>query len=264
MRLERFLLPVVLALALGACATPGNTGFNTGAANFHPPANVDPKDAARTHTELAQRYMRQGRLKAALKKLQIAVKFDHDYAPAHTLLAVLYERIGELDKAGAQYRRALDLEPKDGSANNNYGAFLCKKGEHKKSLAYFHKALADPFYQTPDRAWSNAGICAMKIPDDAMAIADFRKALKINPKNADALYRLAAIFYKKNDAFRASAFLQRFDALQHPSPQSLALGYRIATRLGDAEGARTYLEKLQSKFPDSEQAQSLQTHHDSK
>ncbi len=264
MRLERLLGAIGLAFALAACATTGNKPSTSGSTDFHPPPNVNAKDAARTHTELAQQYMGQGRLKAALEKLQIAIKFDDAYAPAHTLLAVLYERIGELDKAGAQYRRTLQLEPKDGSANNNYGTFLCKTGKQKESLKYFSKALADPFYKTPDRAWSNAGICAMRIPDDATAIADFRKALKINPENAYALYRLAAIFYKQNEAFRASAFLQRFDALQHPSPQALALGYRIATRLGDAEGARTYLHKLQSRFPDSEQAQSIPMQRDSK
>lgn len=263
MRLERWAGVVVLSLALGACATTSGGSGSAPASNFNPPPNVNRQDAARIHTALARHYMTQGLLKQALEKLQLALKFDQSYTPAHTLLAVLYERIGETQQAEAQYRQAVKEKPKDGDTNNNLGVFLCKHGKPQESLAYFDKAVADPFYKTPAAAYANAGICAMKIPDEATAMADLRKALGIDPHNPDALYWMAKLLYKKNDPFRASAYLQRFDALKHPSAQSLALGYRIETRLGDAEGARTYLHQLRARFPDSEQAQSLDVSTDS-
>lgn len=250
MRLERLLVACVLMIGLAGCAS-GQEGL------VRKPVKGDAEDAARIHTELGQRYMQQGMLKTALQKLQVALQFDDDYAPAHTVIAVLYERIGNLKEAEKHYRRAVELKPKDGAANNNLGAFLCKEGKAQESLSYFKKALADPFYQTPDMALSNEGICLLKLNEHAKAEADFRKALKINPKNADALYRLAEIFYGRGDTFRASAFIQRFEALGRPTPAALMLGYRIESRLGNEEEAQDFARRLRKQFPDSDQANAL-------
>jgi type IV pilus assembly protein PilF len=56
-------------------------------------------EAARVHTELGQRYMANGDLQTALEKLTLALKFDPNYAPAHTVIAVLYERINNLARS---------------------------------------------------------------------------------------------------------------------------------------------------------------------
>lgn len=211
-------------------------------------------DAARVHTELAQNYMANGDLQGALDKLKKAVVFDPTYAPAHTVMAVLYERINDLPDAEIHYRKAAELEPKKGGPNNNLGTFLCREGNIAEAETYFQKAVADPFYDTPDVALTNAGVCQVKGKNLAAADADFRKALRRNPNNAEAMYQLANALYLRNDAFRASAFIQRFDALGKPSPAALALGYRIESRLGHTDAARSYRQRLLSTFPDSEQA----------
>ena len=250
MRLERLLVACVLMIGLAGCAS--NQG-----GMVRKPVKGDAEDAARIHTELGQRYMQQGMLKTALEKLQMALQFDDDYAPAHTVIAVLYERIGNMKEAEKHYRRAVQLQPKQGAANNNFGVFLCKEGKAQESLQYFQRAMADPFYQTPDTALSNEGICLLKLHQGDKAEADFRKALRINPRNADALYRLAEILYEKGDTFRASAFIQRYEALGQPSPSALLLGYRIESRLGNKEEAQDFARRLQKLFPDSDQAGAL-------
>lgn len=81
--------------------------------------------------------------------------------------------------------------------------------------------------------------------------------MRINPRNADALYQMARAMYLSNDAFHASAFLQRYEALGKPGPDALKLGHDIELRLGDTDAARNYNKRLQSLFPDSEQARTL-------
>lgn len=250
MRLERLLVSLTFLAALGGCATGGGSGGTL-------ETQDDAQDAARIHTELGQQYMRQGDLKTALDKLQKALQFDDNYAPAHTVIAVLYERIGQPQQAEQHYRRAVQLDPKKGDTNNNFAVFLCKENKVDEALPYFKRATQDPFYSTPDVALTNAGTCVLKKNDTATAIKDYRRALTINPRNGEALYQLASVFYKTGDAFRASAFMQRYDALGLPSPASLLLGYRIETRLGDSEGARNYAKRLHDLFPDSEQAQAV-------
>lgn len=251
MRLERLLMPVLLVLALAGCATGGSHSpqLNEG--------QDDAQNAARVHTELAQHYMQQGHLKAALGKLQLALKFDDNYAPAHTVLGVLYERIGETAKAEEQKRRAVELMPKDGDTNNNYAVFLCQEGKYAQAMTYFKHAVADPFYATPSVAYSNAGSCMVKAGNYKQAETEYRRALKVDPKNADAMLHMAAALYKDNDAFHARAFMQRYEATGTPTAVSLQLGRDIESRLGNGEGAQDYARRLRQQFPDSEQAQAL-------
>jgi type IV pilus assembly protein PilF len=251
MRPERWLLAAMLLLALAGCVTSGGNGLA--------PEKVNGKNAARIHTELGQRYLERGQLKLALEKLQLALNFDDNYAPAHTVIAAVYARIGENDKAEAHYRRAEQLDPKSGDTNNNLGVFLCRIGKVDQALPYFSKATKDPFYDTKDIAWSNAGRCVLKKDDYAAAEKDYRKALAINPKNADALNQMAMVLLHEGKAFQARAYIQRFDALGHPNPAALLLGYKIETRLGNSEGAQNYAKRLLAKFPDSDQAQSIDT-----
>lgn len=260
MRSERWLV-MGLGLALAGCVTVAGNGNNGGGqsdVNMPKVSKTDQrKDAARIHTELAQHYLALGNLQDALAKLQLALKFDPSYVPAHTVIAFVYEKIGKLPEAEENYRQAQQLAPAKGDTNNNLGQFLCRTGKAPESIGYFQKAVADPFYGTPDVALTNAGICQMKMNDLAGAQASFRDALTRNPNNGDALFHLAEALYQQGDAFRAGAFIQRFDALGKPSAASLQLGYNIESHLGNTDAAQSYLRRLQSQFPDSEQARAV-------
>jgi type IV pilus assembly protein PilF len=246
-----------MTLALCGCVTTSDGG-NTLSDKMPRTSKVDDaKDAARIHTELGQQYMANGDLQTALGKLQKALQFDPNYAPAHTVIAVLYERINKLPEAELHYRKAVELEPAKGDPNNNLGAFLCKIGKVTEAEGYFQKAIADPFYHTPDVAWTNLGICQARANDRAGAQASLRKAVALNPNNGDALYHLANVLYLDNDLLHARAFIQRFEALGQPSAAALKLGHDIESRAGNTDAALNYARRLQSQFPDSEQAHAL-------
>lgn len=248
MRLEKLIATALLAVLLAACAAPGAPRSNA----------ADKRDeAAQIHTQLGQSYLEQGDLKTALDKLTKALQFDPNYAPAHTVIAVVYERIGQNDQAEEHYRKAVELEPTKGIPNNNLGTFLCHEGKVEESIRYFRKAIADPFYATPDTAYTNAGTCELKLNQADAAEADFRKAVQTNPQNREALFQLARVLYGKRDFFHARAFIQRFDGIGEPTAESLMLGHDIEAGLGNAEGAQDYAKRLRSQFPDSEQARSL-------
>ncbi len=258
MRCERMLL-LVLALSMAGCVTTSTNSGTLGKSMPQTSKADQATDAARIHTELGQRYMANGDLQTALEKLNRALKFDPNYAPAHTVIAVLYERIKQPANAELHYRKAVALEPTKGAPNNNLGQFLCSTGKYGEAAGFFQKAVADPFYSTPDVALTNAGVCHLKANDAVAAEADFRSALAHNPGNAEALFQLANTLYLSNNAFRARAFLQRLDALGSPSAAALKLGHDIESRLGNQDGALTYAKRLRSQFPDSEQTHALDT-----
>lgn len=258
MRFDRALI-LCLMLPLAGCIT---THTNTGSLGKPLPQESkadQAKDAARVHTELAQHYLSLGDLQTALAKVELAISYDANYAPAHTVIAYIYERIGKPDQAEINYRKAVQLEPNKGDPNNNLGQFLCSVGKYAEGETYFRKAVTDPFYATPGVALTNAGVCQLRAGDKTRAEADFRDAIARNAKDGEALFQLANLLYQGKDGFRARAFLQRFDALGRPTAASLKLGHDIESSMGNFDGARNYSKRLISQFPDSEQAHALES-----
>jgi type IV pilus assembly protein PilF len=243
---------MALTLALAACMSSGNNS------NIKKESAENERvEAARVHTELGQKYMQQGNLKTALDDLNKALSYDPDYVDAHTVLGVLYERIGDAKQAEDHYRRAAQLRPKSGNELNNFGTFLCKVGRYDESTQYFEHAVADPFYNTPEVALTNEGTCLLKAGKADAAEAVLRKALERSPNNAEALFQLASTLYEKSDYFKARAFMQRFEAVGQPRPESLMLGRNIELRLGNGSAASDYTRRLLQSFPESQQARAL-------
>jgi type IV pilus assembly protein PilF len=254
MRREAFqrVAAVALSAALAAC-TAGGGGNNIKKES----AASEKAEAARVHTELGQKYMQQGNLKIALEDLNKALTYDPDYADAHTVLALLYERIGDAKQAEEHYRRAALIRPKGGNELNNYGAFLCKIGRYDEAAGYFDRAMADPFYNTPEVALTNSGTCLLKAGKTDAAETALRRALDRSPNNPEALFQLASVLYEKGDFFKARAFMQRFEAVGQARPESLMLGRNIELRLGNGSAASDYTRRLLQSFPESQQARAL-------
>ena len=254
MQLERMIIAASLALLLTACAS--GSGSNTRSVAATDPDSPKAKAAA-LYTNLGQKYMAQGKLEEALENLNKALAADNRYADAHTVIGLLYERIGDNAKAEDHYRRAVELMPKSGNENNNYGAFLCKLGRYEESSAYFVRAVADPFYKTPVVALTNSGTCAIKGGKLDVAERDLRTALEREPDNSEALFQMATVLYRKDEFFKARAFIQRYEAVGQQSADALLLGRNIELRLGNGRTAQDYTRRLRERFPDSEQSRSL-------
>ncbi|MCX7555391.1 type IV pilus biogenesis/stability protein PilW [Xanthomonadaceae bacterium JHOS43] len=218
----------------------------------------DAKEAAELQVKLGRGYMEQGELEVALQRLQRALQLDPRSVDAHTLMAVLHERINRPVQAESFYRKAERLAPDNGDVNNNLGAFLCGSGKHGEADAYFRKALDDPFYRSPVSALANAGVCALKAGDHVKADGYFRQVLAAQPDNVVALFELARLNYLHDDPMRARAFLQRLEANAPGDPVVLDLGQRIEALLGDTAAANRYASRLQNEFPDYTPDASLQ------
>lgn len=240
-RTERLWAAVAVLVALAGCA---------GGAAVKPAAKNANQDAAALQVKLGQGYMNQGELEIARDKLRRALDLDPNSVDAHTVMAVLHERINRRPIAEQHYRRAVELKPDDGAANNNYGTFLCAEGKYAEAQVHFARAVADPFYRSPATAFTNAGICAQRAGDSERAEQLLRESLKLQPRQPMVLFELARLSFAKGDMLRARAFLQRYEALVDAEAAALDLGVRVETELGDRKAAARYAEALQQRFPD--------------
>lgn len=214
----------------------------------------DLRKAAETNAALGRQYMDRGQYEIALDKLKRAVANDKTYAPSHTLLGVLYETIGEMNDAEAEFRLAVRYDPKDGDVNNNLGAFLCRNGKAAEAEKYFDTAVQDPFYTTPGVAYANAGSCALQRGELDKAEAYLRQSLEQDRRMPEALLPMAEVSYQKKSYLQARAFLQRYEAIAPSNAESLRLGVLIETALGDQKSADRYRTRLQEDYPEYIQA----------
>jgi len=65
---------------------------------------------------------------------------------------------------------------------------------------------------------------------------------------------MADVSYQTGNYLRARAFLQRYGSVGVWDENSLLLGYRIESKLGDVESADRYRLELLKRFPGSSQA----------
>lgn len=230
---------LALALLAGCSSTSDNARSEENSA----------RKAAELNTQLGREYMSRGQYEIAMEKLKKAVASDPDFAPAHTMSAVLYETIGETEDAGIHFKEAVRADPDNGDVNNNYGSFLCRTGEGNRAGPYFETALEDPFYQTPALAMANAGSCALNMGELGKAEEYLRKSLAYDNTFPDALLSLAALSYEREDFLRARAFLQRYEGTGPMTAESLLLGYRVENRLNNPREAVRYRNELIQKFP---------------
>lgn len=214
------------------------------------PDRYDSKAAiARAAVQKGQLALAQGDLAAATEASGQAVRAAPELASSQTLAALVAERHGQQAKAGAHYRRAVELAPQQGGMHNNYGTWLCSNGRARESLEWFDHALADPAYPTPAVALANAGACANQAGDAALAVRYLVRALELDPVNPVALGAMAEHEFRTGEAFRARAFSQRRLAAAPADARSLMLASQIEEKLGDRDAAAVYVQRLRAEFP---------------
>lgn len=240
----RFLL-LALLLALAGCATTPS-GEQTAE-----------QKAARVNTQLGAAYLRQGRFEQALDRLTKAVNQDPSYAEGHSVLAVLYDRLGQHADAARHYRRSVELAPQDSSLLNNYGQFLCERGRIDEAERYLKRAASNPLYRTPEVPLTNAGICMLRAGREKAAEDYLLQALRANASFARALLPMAELRYRAGEPLSARGFYQRYLAVAPQTAETLWLGIQIERALGDMDAVGSYSLLLKGRFPDSPEAQKL-------
>ena len=240
----RIALLLALAVLAAGCSSTGRD------------SRVSDKEAARFNVQLGMNYMQRGDLEGAREKLERALQQDATLPAAHAALGILYERVGDSRRAQEHLQRATRLAPDDPNMLNNYGGFLCRKGEYREGIRHFEQAAANAYYRTPEAALANAGVCARQIPDLEAAEDYLRRALDVNRNYAEALLQLADLSLERDRVLQARAFLQRYEAVAPATADTLALGYRIETAAGNSQVAQEYAARLREDFPDSREARS--------
>lgn len=247
----RLFAVLLLVTALAGCAT--------GPEEL---AHLDPQkahDSAKAHTTLAVAYYQQGQYKIALDEAAMAIDADSDYAPAYNVRGLIHMMLLEDSGAEEDFRRSLEIDSGNPDTNINYGWFLCQHGREGDAIKHFMVAARNPLYQTPEKAYLNAGICEKKAGRVQDAERYLQRALLMRPNLPEALVQLAEVSFIHGDYAGAKSYFLRFEraSVTPLSAENLLLAVRIERGLGNGRDAAHYAALLRKNYPDTREAQLL-------
>lgn len=219
----------------------------------------DAKKRAAVRLQLAANYYQSGQLQIAIDTARRAIDLDPSSAAAYGLLGLMLMDVGQVVQAEASFQRALALDRDNPDLNNNYGWFLCQTGHERDSIGYFERALSTRLYQSPARALQNAGICLLRIHEDAAAEKYLLRALAADATSPVAKFQLAQLYMHQRRFDRCDFYFDLLVRSVESNAEILWLGARIAHAKGDEPTERSFAEQLQTRFPDSPQTDAL--HH---
>ncbi len=232
----------IVALSLAACAH--DNGFK----------KASPQRMAETNMQLAIEYMKMGKLAESRDRIEHALQQDDNNPNVQMTAGIVYERLREPAKAEKAYAAAYRLGKKDPNVIGSYAGYLCRSGKAVEGEKLFVEVAESPVYLTPEVAYTNAGVCARGTGDLVDAERYFNHALAIKPNLPEAMLQLGNIAFDRGDSDQARELVQRYLSLNKPTPEVLWLGFRAERKLGDSVAAATYARRVQTEFPDSEQA----------
>lgn len=142
-------------------------------------------------------YYRRGYLDKAFADYTKALELKPHSAGTYFNLGLVYYNQGELDKAIENYNKTLELTPNSAETYNNRGAAYYHKGDIGKAIADYNKALElkpdlSDVYNDRGNAYADQG-------DPDKALADYTTALKIESNSAEVYYNRGVAYKNKGN-----------------------------------------------------------------
>jgi tetratricopeptide (TPR) repeat protein len=169
-------------------ATAANRAVNIPEFVNIPPEGVLKMDAPATDyyraVDIASELLNKKQYEASIPEWKKALDLGPKEALAHNNLGVALAETGKVEEAMTHYKRALELSPRYADARNNLGEVLAGRGRLEEAIAQFEKALLiDPEHSV---AHANLGAALVQKGRIDPAIPHLQKAIEDNPDAADA------------------------------------------------------------------------------
>ena len=183
--------------------------------------------------------------------LQTAITTDADYLPAYLAYAALLSGNGQIDRAIAQYRRALERSPNDANIHTLIGLLEDNRENYDAAVENYRQALVlnpNQVIAANNLGWLYANHGKGNLDEAVMIV---QKLVEKYPNEAAYADTLGWIFYKKGVAELGIAQMRRAVALDEQKNQAAGRGsnpgYQIRlaaayAATGDKQNARRHAE----------------------
>ena len=253
-KLARGLAVLLLSGALSCCVTTTTGGFM---------ADASEERAATDYIQLALAYFDNRDMPGARRHVNNALDIDNGISDAYMVLAMIFQREGDLDLADSNYQRAISLDKDNSSARNNYAAMLFSQERFRESYEQLERVANDTSYEGRSLVFEGLGRSALRLGRQEEAKAAFQRALQLNENLFIAPLELALIYFDQEDYPRARQYYQNYlttiQFLQLPhTPRALLAGIQIEGYFQNKEFVENFSLVLSTLYPTSPEYQVLQ------
>jgi type IV pilus assembly protein PilF len=238
-----------LAVLWGCTATPAQSPT---ADRVTESDQTDTDRRVRVRMELASGYYARGQFETALDETKLALALKPDLPDAYNLRGLIYQSLGDDRLAEENYKRALQIDPRNPDTMHNYGWFLCQNKRMPEAFAQFQQAIATPRYPGLSRSLMAQGVCQARIGAYADAERSLVRSYELDATSPVTAFNLADVLYRRGEFERARFYIGRVNAVpEYINAQTLWLAARIENKMGNVRGARDYGRQLRARFPQS-------------
>lgn len=126
---------------------------------------------------------KDGYLDEAVGHLQASLDLKQDYAPAHYLLALVYDEQGKTEEAVSKLEETLAIAPQDVGLAFQLGMIYWQRGEMAKAQTALERA------RSANPSYSNArymlGLVYDRRGEKQKAVSEFERVAELNPENRE-------------------------------------------------------------------------------
>jgi tetratricopeptide (TPR) repeat protein len=172
----------------------------------------------------------------------------------HRSLAKLYEKQGDKGAARASLRDALSISPEHLAALRDYAQLAERDKEWREAAEALIRLarLSRDVNELRDVFFRLGEIYDLHMPDPRRAEAAYRRVLKLGPRHAKALERLAALYRREQQIPLAIEALERLVQVAETPARRREVAFelsRIKEDAGDLRGAEEALENVRRGAP---------------
>jgi type IV pilus assembly protein PilF len=239
---------------------PVNTRASGGRQDLTTTSDETPlRKRARIRLELATAYFSKGDLRTALDEVKQVLSIDGNFSEALELRGLIYDALQEPSLAEESFNRALQANPRNGSAMHNFAWFLCRKKDYEQADAMFGRAQQQGFSVPTAKTLLVRGVCQIESGKVALAEKTIARSYELDPSSAVTAYNLARVLMLQGEAQRARFYIRRVNNVpEQANAESLWLGIRIENKLGNVSERDELAGALRSRFGSSREATALE------
>jgi type IV pilus assembly protein PilF len=215
------------------------------------PEKWAPEKRADAHVNLGMTYLRENQFDTAAYEFDAAIATNPKSDKAYHAKGLLFSRIGDTLQATAFFKKAVELNPENYLAVNDYAIHLCQQGNSKRGIQQLLRiesiAANDKLLGTQ----LGLGVCYAESGKVVKADQYLRAVLKQEPYVPQALLPMAEVSFSQKEYLSSRAFLERYFGTGAISEKSLFLAAKVEHTMGDLNKANQYRRELQRRYPGS-------------
>ncbi|MBL4821333.1 MAG: type IV pilus biogenesis/stability protein PilW [Gammaproteobacteria bacterium] len=244
-------LLVLFILALSSCVTTITGGFSP---------DVSEEQAVKDYIQLAIAYYDIDDIVGAKRSINNAFEIDGNNSEVHSVLALIYQREGDMGLADEAFQRSINIDGSNSRARNNYAVFLFGREHFEDAFEQLQVVSADTNYDERAVAFENLGRSALRLNREGDAERAFERALQLNNNLYLSSVELAQIKFNKRELASARSVYNDFLMIREASniphtPRSLWIGIQIENEFPDSEILEGYSRLLTMLYQDSPEYQ---------